>query len=200
MPKHKDFQKIYDSFIRRYGKEKGDSYYFSWLNKYKLDDTKPMPEKITASAKAEIMSMKAYTEPVRFRDKLAKELFKKMFNELTDEQKDMVHKESIKRRGQVPKPSASLNDVTWSRAYINNLPDSAFAWIETGGKKDKEGKTTPRAKRHLTYKDLEGNVDIPHLRNAIARLEKGKPVSMSAEMKSKTRKELQNILRKETGK
>ena len=26
----------------------------------------------------------------------------------------------------------------------NDLPDSAFAYIESGGKKDDEGKTTPR--------------------------------------------------------
>lgn len=59
----------------------------------------------------------------------------------------------------------------WTRAYINDLPDSAFLYIEPGGEKDEEGKTTPRSKRHLPYKNAEGEVDLPHLRNAISRLE-----------------------------
>jgi len=58
----------------------------------------------------------------------------------------------------------------WSRKYINDLPDSAFLYIEDGGKKDEEGKTVPRSLRHLPYKDDEGNIDLPHLRNAIVRL------------------------------
>ena len=60
--------------------------------------------------------------------------------------------------------------AVWTAAYINDLPDSAFLWIESGGTKDDEGKTIPRSLRHLPYKDAEGNVDLPHLRNAIARI------------------------------
>lgn len=65
-------------------------------------------------------------------------------------------------------------DVTpkavWSTAYVNDLPDSAFLYIESGGKKDTEGKTVPRSKRHFPYKDSSGKIDLPHLRNAIARI------------------------------
>jgi phage I-like protein/cation transport regulator ChaB len=57
----------------------------------------------------------------------------------------------------------------WTRKYINDLPDSAFAYIEPGGEKDEEGKTKPRALRHFPYKDKDGKVDLPHLRNALAR-------------------------------
>jgi len=63
-----------------------------------------------------------------------------------------------------------LSKEAWSTAYINDLPDSAFLYIEEGGEKDDEGKTTPRSLRHLPYKDAEGNVDLPHLRNALSRL------------------------------
>lgn len=59
--------------------------------------------------------------------------------------------------------------AVWSTAYINDLPDSAFLWVESGGEKDEDGKTTPRSLRHLPYKDSSGNVDMPHLENAIAR-------------------------------
>ena len=60
--------------------------------------------------------------------------------------------------------------ATWTRAYINDLPDSAFLHIESGGKKDAQGRTTPRSLRHFPYKDSEGKVDLPHLRNAISRI------------------------------
>lgn len=58
----------------------------------------------------------------------------------------------------------------WDTAYQNNLPDSSFAYIEDGGTKDAEGKTTPRSLRHLPYKDKDGKVDLPHLRDAMSRL------------------------------
>ena len=47
---------------------------------------------------------------------------------------------------------------------VNNLPDSDFAYISPGGKKDSEGKTTPRSLRHLPIPDAA------HVRNALARL------------------------------
>lgn len=60
---------------------------------------------------------------------------------------------------------------------INDLPDSSFAVIERGGKKDDGGKTAPRNYRHLPYKDASGKVDLPHLRNALARMNQVKAVS-----------------------
>lgn len=49
-----------------------------------------------------------------------------------------------------------------SRA-INDLPDSAFAYIEPGGTRDAEGRTTPRSLRHFPIHDAA------HVRNALAR-------------------------------
>ena len=72
----------------------------------------------------------------------------------------------------------------WGTAFMNNLPDSSFAVIEPGGKKDGEGKTVPRSLRHLPYKDASGNVDLPHLRNALARLPQSK---ISTALKDKAR-------------
>lgn len=60
--------------------------------------------------------------------------------------------------------------AVWSTAYVNSLPDSSFLYIEPGGTKDSEGKTTPRSLRHFPYKDENGNVDLAHLRNALARI------------------------------
>lgn len=50
-----------------------------------------------------------------------------------------------------------------TNAEINDLPDSDFAYIEPGGKKDSEGKTVPRSLRHFPINDA------PHVRNALAR-------------------------------
>lgn len=43
MPKHPDFKKIHDRFIKQYGEKEGKERYFQWLNKKGYDDTKPFP-------------------------------------------------------------------------------------------------------------------------------------------------------------
>jgi hypothetical protein len=63
-----------------------------------------------------------------------------------------------------------LDEKKWSKAFMNELPDSSFAYIEPGGEKDEEGKTYPRYLRHFPVKDKEGNWDKAHLINALARL------------------------------
>lgn len=65
----------------------------------------------------------------------------------------------------------------WDTAFINNLPDMAFAVIKPGGQKDDSGKTVPRTLRMLPHHDSSvqspneaSSVDPAHLRNALARL------------------------------
>ena len=48
-------------------------------------------------------------------------------------------------------------------ASINDLPDSAFAYIEPGGKKDASGRTVPRSLRHFPVHDKA------HAANALSR-------------------------------
>ena len=55
-----------------------------------------------------------------------------------------------------------------------DLPDSDFAYISPGGKKDASGKTVPRSLRHLPIPDAA------HVRNALARLSQ---TDISAEAK-----------------
>lgn len=69
----------------------------------------------------------------------------------------------------IENPDLKMHAVL-SSSDRNNLPDSAFAYIESGGKKDAEGKTVPRSKRHLPYKTADGKIDLAHVRNALARL------------------------------
>ena len=59
--------------------------------------------------------------------------------------------------------SADVVEAEMTAKSINDLPDSAFAYIEPGGKKDASGKTTPRSKRHFPIHDKA------HVQNALAR-------------------------------
>lgn len=91
-----------------------------------------------------------------------KEFLANNFNvELADDMSAEMFSEMVK--------TISIDDAVWSTAYVNNLPDSSFFHISEGGEKDEEGKTKPRSLRHLPYKGDDGKVDLPHLRNAIAR-------------------------------
>lgn len=57
-----------------------------------------------------------------------------------------------------------------SAAAKDDLPDSAFAYIEPGGTKDSTGRTTPRSLRHFPHHGPDGAPDAPHVRNALARI------------------------------
>lgn len=50
---------------------------------------------------------------------------------------------------------------------VNDLPDSAFLFIESGGALDDAGKTVPRSHRHFAYRDAEGKVDLAGLQAAL---------------------------------
>lgn len=78
--------------------------------------------------------------------------------------------------------------VEWTSASMNDLPDSAFAIISSGGEKDSSGKTTPRSLRHLPHHSLEGKIDLAHLRNALARLSQTK---LSSDEMSKAKSHLE---------
>lgn len=94
---------------------------------------------------------------------------------------------------------AALDTVlaaVWTTAYINNLPDSAFLHIESGGKKDADGKTTPRSLRHFPYEDASGAIDFIHVRNAIAQAPKS---DLPADVQERVQNKARQILSKQTG-
>jgi len=95
---------------------------------------------------------------------------------------------------EVSKGNQYISEAVWDTKYINDLPDIAFAYIEPGGEKDDEGKTKPRSLRHLPHHNKSvksatenDSVDLPHLRNALARLPQTK---ISAEGKAKAKAHL----------
>ncbi len=81
----------------------------------------------------------------------------------------------------------SILEAEWSGSFISDLPDDSFAYVEPSGHKDEQGKTVPRSLRHLPYKNANGQIDKPHLRNALARLSQTK---LPAQAKGAARKKL----------
>lgn len=85
----------------------------------------------------------------------------------------------------------ALAKAQWTSAYINKLPDSSFLYIEPGGSKDGEGKTTPRSLRHFPVKDENGKADAAHVRDALSRIPQS---SVPDAAKSKAKAEAQRML------
>jgi hypothetical protein len=81
--------------------------------------------------------------------------------------------------------------AVWTTKYINDLPDSAFLYVEPGGKKDSEGKTEPRSKRHFPVKDANGNLDATHVRNALSRIPQA---NVPAPVKAAAKKQAEKYL------
>ncbi|HEY2302180.1 MAG TPA: HK97 family phage prohead protease [Acidimicrobiales bacterium] len=64
----------------------------------------------------------------------------------------------------------------WDPAYINALPDSAFLLVYTDAKGAKQ--------RLFPYRDASGKVDVPHLKNAGARIPQASTISASQRMEA----------------
>lgn len=63
-------------------------------------------------------------------------------------------------------------DSQWTYAYKASLPDSAYAYIESGCEKE-DGKTQQSC-RHMPLKNKEGNYDAGHVRAALSALKGGR--------------------------
>ena len=81
--------------------------------------------------------------------------------------------------------------AVWSTKFVNDLPSSSFLYVEP----DCDNKGC----RHLPYKDASGKIDLPHLRNAIARIPQMKGISAEkkASLQAKARKLLEDADKKE---
>jgi hypothetical protein len=91
--------------------------------------------------------------------------------------------------------SAEPERAAWTTKYKNGLPNSSFAVVETGYKAGE----SPKSARHLPFKDAKGNVDLPHLRNAMARMNQIKSVlgnDTDEELRSKAKSKLSGYAKK----
>lgn len=86
---------------------------------------------------------------------------------------------------------AEREDAIWKSSYVSNLPDSAFLYVEAGGTKDADGRTSPRSLRHFPYRDDTGKVDMVHVRDAIGRIPQS---SIDPKLKSKLQEKARNLL------
>lgn len=87
-----------------------------------------------------------------------------------------------------------LTRAQWDTAYIDNLPDSAFLYVEPGGKKDGDGKTVPRSLRHFPVRDAEGDPDPAHIRDALSRIPQSNlPSSVKAAATRKAQDMLKSV-------
>ena len=95
-----------------------------------------------------------------------------------DEKYDKERKAGWKKKAKGAKMSSKQK---------NDLPDSDFAYIQPGGKKDASGKTVPRSLRHLPIPDAA------HVRNALARLDQ---TDISAEAKKAALRKIKTAAKK----
>src|SRR5215469_11205583 len=176
-----------------------------WYREFKVDQSSDDPEQVSLWARVE------FTDDAKqeIADKKWKYWSLEWDDEYIDDKGEMVP-DVILGGGLTNRPVAKrtmpinfseamweeLDDDTkrefavWSTAFVNNLPDSAFLYVESGGKKDGDGKTVPRGLRHLPYKGSDGKIDLPHLRNAIARIPQMKGISdsLKASLQARARK------------
>jgi len=176
-----------------------------WYREFKVDKSSDDPEQVSLWARVE------FTDDAKqeIADKKWKYWSLEWDDEYVDDKGEMVP-DVILGGGLTNRPVAKrtmpinfseamweeLDDDTkrefavWSTAFVNNLPDSAFLYVESGGKKDGDGKTVPRGLRHLPYKGSDGKIDLPHLRNAIARIPQMKGISdsLKASLQARARK------------
>ncbi len=110
---------------------------------------------------------------------------------LSDEEKREVMS-CLVRDFEMPNQESEIELAKWRAKSVNDLPDSAFIVILPGGKKDETGKTVPRSKRLLPYKNASGKIDKAHVQNALARVNQ---ISASASVKRRALGKLLRIAR-----
>jgi len=113
--------------------------------------------------------------------------------EKTDEEPQTNKTEENKEENEEPK------EREWDTAFINNLPDAAFAVIEPAYKrgevKDKRARHLPHHGPSVKDPNENGSVDLPHLRNALARMNQIKPITDSISTEELRRRARTHLLR-----
>jgi hypothetical protein len=74
-----------------------------------------------------------------------------------------------------------------SVAAKNDLPDSSFAVVLPGGRKDGNGRTVPRGLRKFPIYNADGTPDPPRVRNALSRIEQDVDMPEAQRSRAKNR-------------
>jgi len=78
----------------------------------------------------------------------------------------VVDRPAYQGRTRIIAMAAKKTNPKWGEEYVKNLPDSSFLYIERGGEKDSEGRTSPE-KRHFPVKDDKGLYDKSKLEEVL---------------------------------
>lgn len=117
---------------------------------------------------------------------------------MLDDFPDVAQRRAVcQKQWEAKKGMGEIDLAVWTTAYVNDLPDGAFLYVESGGTKDSGGKTVPRGLRHFPYKDATGKIDAAHVRNAIGRIPQSDAPGLTSAKKealqSKARAMLENL-------
>lgn len=96
----------------------------------------------------------------------------------------IVTRPAYQGRTRIVAMAAKESPKVWSEDYINSLPDSHFLYVESGGEKDSEGRTSPRNLRHFAFRSESGLVTKERLEGVLQEAGKTKlpaPILRSVE-------------------
>jgi len=127
------------------------------------------------------------------------------WDKLSDEQKKALIAK-LPPRGTAGKKEAEdkpnkeeTKEREWDTAFINSLPDAAFAVIEPaylrGETEDKRCRHLPHHGPDVKNPNEHTTVDLPHLRNALARMNQIKPVTDSISTEELRRRAREHLMR-----
>lgn len=96
------------------------------------------------------------------------------------------------------KMDEDIEMAKWDRKYINDLPDAAFAYIEPCYGKTTDNKNArhlPHHNKNVKNPNENDTVDIPHLRNALARVNQIKPICPNTNRETAIKKARAHLLK-----
>jgi len=115
---------------------------------------------------------------------------------------ETLKKSFLRTQELIDRADQVLNEVkyesaVWTRQFINSLPNAAFAAIEKGYKDgdNKGARHLPHHNSSVKSPTENSSVDLPHYRNALARVNQIKPV-LGTESAAAIRKRAANHLAK----
>jgi hypothetical protein len=96
----------------------------------------------------------------------------------------------------IPADGIAIEKKKWTQAYIDGLPDSAFLYVAEATSQVAQKSEAPSLRYFPVY-DSDGNLDLPHLRSAIAQVAKADlPESVQGQVQREGRRLLEGATAK----
>jgi len=127
--------------------------------------------------------------PLMFNESIGKAVCKMINGEIVCECKNQESMNEVKQN-----LKDKIEDKIEEAFGDASFPDSCFAFVPDSAK----GADGNKSERKLPYKNADGTVDLPHVRNALARL--NQTTGIPSDKKEAIQKTLENILAKENQK